>query len=51
MTTDQALSRENELADTLIAKLERIKALWAEMPTASDLADLNKAAGSLAEGA
>ncbi len=47
MTTNE-LVRANELADTLIAKLERIKALLAETPTAEDLENMARAAGSIA---
>lgn len=38
----------NALADALIAKLERIKALWAEMPNEDDIESLARAMGSIA---
>ena len=47
MTNDE-LVRANELADGLIAKFERIKALWAEIPGADDFDDLGKKLGSVA---
>lgn len=47
MAADE-LREQNELADSVIAKLERIKALWEEMPTEDDLADLCRTAQSIA---
>ena len=41
MSTAELL-RANELSDELITKLERIKALWAEIPGADDFDDLDK---------
>ena len=42
------LREQNEMADALIAKLEKIKAIWAELPTVDDLEEIGKAAGSVA---
>ena len=47
MTTTE-LVRANELADSLIPKLERINALLAGTPTAEDLENMARAAGSIA---
>ena len=42
------LQQQNELADALIEKLERIKALWTEIPSADDMAELAAGAATLA---
>jgi len=47
MTTEK-LERQVELANELLATLERIKAVWAEMPTEDDLATLQDAATNIA---
>lgn len=47
MTTDE-LVRANELSDELIAKLERIKALWAEIPGAEELQEIGSEAAAIA---
>ncbi len=49
MTTAE-LVRQNELADALLQKLERIKEMWAECPNEDELADLDQAVGSIAAG-
>ena len=41
------LVRQNELAEALLAKLERIKTLWAELPAEDELNDLCHAAGAI----
>ena len=46
----QDLREQNELADSLIAKLERIKALWAEMPNEAETDELEKAIGNIEAG-
>ena len=38
--TSEELARQNELADNLLKKLERIKELWAECPSTADLEKL-----------
>jgi hypothetical protein len=40
--------RQNELADSLVQKLERVKSLWAELPTQDDLEELEKHADGVA---
>lgn len=47
MTTNELL-RANKLSTELIAKLEKIKALWAEIPNADDLAEIGKEAAEIA---
>ena len=48
--TAEELREQNELADSLIAKLERIKALWAEMPGEAETDSLEKALGNIEAG-
>ncbi len=48
MTIDE-LTRQTGLADALLEKLERINALWSELPSEDDLTNLANVAGSLAE--
>ena len=43
------LQKQNELADSLIAKLERIKALWDELPSDDYLTNLNRQVEGVAE--
>lgn len=43
------LREQNELADSLIAKLERIKALWDEMPDEAQVAKFDQQIGSIAD--
>ena len=47
VVTTEDLREQNELADSLIAKLNRIKALWAEMPHEAETGDLEKAMGNI----
>ena len=46
MTTDELVC-VNELADELIEKLERIKTLWAEIPSVEDLQEVDAKAAAL----
>jgi hypothetical protein len=48
MTTEE-LREQNELLDLQIAKLEKIKDLWAEMPTDAERDEIEKSAGSLVD--
>jgi tetrahydromethanopterin S-methyltransferase subunit B len=43
------MQQQNELADALIQKLERIKALWNELPAQDDLEELAKVATNFAQ--
>jgi hypothetical protein len=45
---NEELKRQNELADALIHKLERIKTLWEELPTLDDLEELANTAKCVA---
>ncbi|MGA2066864.1 MAG: hypothetical protein ABSG86_17940 [Thermoguttaceae bacterium] len=47
MTTAE-LREQNELADSLISKLERVKALWDVIPGTEELEDLAKAVNNIA---
>ena len=47
-TTTDELVRANKLSDQLIAKLKRIKALWAQIPSVEDLEEIGKGAAALA---
>ena len=38
----------NDLADELIAKLEKIKSLWGEIPSVDDLTEIGKEAAAIA---
>jgi hypothetical protein len=42
------LEQQNEMADSLIQKLERIKELWEELPTQDEIDELAKSAHSVA---
>jgi len=45
---EEDLSRQNELVDALLKKLEQVKTLWEELPTIDDIQEIGQAAGGLA---
>jgi len=46
--SSEELRVQNELADALLSKLERIKALWDELPSEEALNEIGSSAESLA---